>query len=115
MRICIGLGVGLLLSATIAMAQPAGPPPGGPASGPYNGGPPGPPGPGAPPGPGGGGHGPGFGPPMMGPPPPPPSKGAVFRLGDGSRRIFIKCADDDSTKLCMDAIGPLLNKLLESK
>ena len=49
----------------------------------------------------------------MGPPPPPPSKGAQFRLGDGNRRIFIKCADDDSTKVCMDAIGPLLNKLLE--
>ena len=51
----------------------------------------------------------------MGPPPPPPSKGAQFRLGDGNRQIFIKCADDNSTKVCMDAIGPLLNKLLESK
>jgi hypothetical protein len=50
---------------------------------------------------------------MMGPPPPP--KGAEFRLGDGNRRIYIKCADDDSTKVCMDAVGPLLDKFIGNK
>jgi hypothetical protein len=96
-KIGIGLGVGLLLVAAAAIAQPAGPPPGG------RGGPGGPGGP-------AGGEG-------MGPSGPPPhvSKGASFRIADGNRRIFIKCADEDSTKSCMDAIGPLMNKLLESK
>ncbi len=104
-KIAAGIGLALLLVATIAIAQPA--PPGGPPNPPAYGGPGalgGPPGPGGPGGPGRM---------RMGPPPPPPSKGAQFRLGDGNRRIFIKCADDDSTKVCMDAIGPLLNKLLE--
>ena len=106
-KIAAGIGLALLLVATIAIAQPA--PPGGPPNPPAYGGPGalgGPPGPGGPGGPGRL---------RMGPPPPPPSKGAQFRLGDGNRQIFIKCADDDSTKVCMDAIGPLLNKLLESK
>jgi len=87
----LGIGAGLVAIAAIVMAQTPPPPPGGP---------------------GGPGHGPGFGPPMM---PPPPSKGAEFRLADGNRRIFIKCADDDSTKVCIDAIGPVLNKLIDMK
>lgn len=109
------IGAVALLTASVASAQPA-PPFGGPPGGPHFGGPPGPPG-GGPPGEGpqfGGPPGPG-GPSGMGPPPPPPTKGAVFRIGDGSRRVFIKCADDDSTKTCMDAVGPLLDKLLSSK
>ena len=109
-KIAAGIGLALLLVATIAIAQPA--PPGGPPNPPAYGGPGGPGAFGGPPGPGGPG---GPGRMRMGPPPPPPSKGAQFRLGDGNRQIFIKCADDDSTKVCMDAIGPLLNKLLESK
>jgi hypothetical protein len=106
----LGIGAGLLAIAAIVMAQT--PPPGGPSNTPYYGGPPGQSGQDGPPGPGGPGRGPGFGPPMM---LPPPTKGAEFRLGDGTRKIFIKCADDDSTKLCMDAIGPLLNKLIDMK
>src|SRR4051794_15661351 len=97
-KIGIGLGVSLLLLAAAAIAQPAGPPPGGPPGGRG-----GPGGPGGPPG------GDRFGPPPLA------SKGAAFRIADGNRRIFVKCADDDSTKACMDAVGPLLNKLLESK
>jgi len=42
-------------------------------------------------------------------------KGAQFRVVEGTRKIFIKCADDDSTKACVDALGPLFNKLLETK
>jgi hypothetical protein len=96
----LGIGAGLLATAAIVMAQTPPPSPGGPPNPPYFGGPPGP------------GHGPRFGPPMM---PPPPSKGAEFRLADGNRRILIKCADDDSTKACMDAVGPVLSKLIDMK
>ena len=110
----LGIGIGLLAIAGITMAQS--PPPGGPNGqfGGAQGG--GPSGPGGPPGGGGPGHGPGpgFRPHMM-MPPPPPSKGAQFRMADGNRRFFIKCADDDSTKACMEAVGPLLNKLTDSK
>jgi hypothetical protein len=97
-KIGIGLGIALLLIATLALAQAVAPPR-----------------PDGLPGLGGPGPGPGFGGPMMGAPPSTPTKGAEFRLGDSRRRIFIKCADDDNTKLCMDAIGPLLNKLLDAK
>ena len=100
----IFFGVAVSVLTQPALGQPAGGP-----GGPDAGGPSGPPGPGGP-----GEPGPGF---MhhMGPPPPQPSRGTVIRLSEGNRRIFIKCSEDDSTKACVDAIGPILNKLLEAK
>jgi hypothetical protein len=103
-KLAIGLGVAAGLTAVAAIAAVAQTPSGGPS----------------PAGPGGGpgifahgpGGGPGFGPPMMGPP---PSKGAEFRFGGDGRRILVKCADDDNTKACMDAVGPLLNKFIDNK
>ena len=106
----IVIAAGLMLVATFATAQPAGPPPGGFSGGPgWGGGPPGGPGMGPP------GHH--MGPPggHMGPPPPPPSRGAQFRFGLGERRIFIKCAEEDATKVCVDAILPVLDKMLQSR
>jgi hypothetical protein len=104
----IALSAGILLAATAALAQPAGPSTSGPPGGQKHRGPPGQYGPGA----GKHGRGPGFGVHKLSAP---SSKGAQFRLREGNRRISIKCADDDSTKACIDAIGPLLNKVLEMK
>jgi hypothetical protein len=59
--------------------------------------------------------GPGAGFMHMGVPPLPPTKGTLIRLTEGNRRILIKCSEDDSTKACVDAIGPMLTKLLETK
>jgi hypothetical protein len=43
-------------------------------------------------------------------------KGAIFRLsrGDGGPSIFIKCADGDTTKECVDAITPMLDQALHN-
>jgi hypothetical protein len=98
----------MLLAATAALAQPAGPSTSGPPSGQKYGAPRGQYGPDA----GKRGRGPGFGMHRLSAS---SSKGAQFRLREGNRRIFIKCADTDSTKACIDAIGPLLNKVLEMK
>jgi hypothetical protein len=100
-RIIALAGVTALLSGTVALAQT--PPPGGPRPGPEAGAPP-------PPPPGGPRRGPGpDGPPP--PPPPPPSKGAHVILERGDARIDLKCADDDSTKVCADVALQLVDKL----
>ncbi len=101
-KIVLGLGFAALLVAAAALAQPAGPPPGGGSDGADN-------------GPGPQGRGPGFFMRRPAPHPPALSKGAQFRFGEGNRRVLVKCADDDSTKACLDAVGPLLNKILETK
>lgn len=88
MRLSILFAIVLTLMAGVAVAQPAGPP---------SAGPPGPSGP----------H-PGMG-------PPPPTRGAQFALGQGDRRMFIKCADEDSTKACVDAVSAILDKMLQSR
>ena len=50
-----------------------------------------------------------------GPPPPPPfpmpSKAAHFVIKDGSRRIDVKCADDEPTKVCADTVLQIIDKL----
>jgi hypothetical protein len=55
-------------------------------------------------------HGPGRDGRGMGPA---PSKGAAFRLNlaDGSR-LGIRCADEDSTQECVEAIMPMLDRIL---
>ena len=67
---------------------------------------------GRPGGPGMGMHRPG----MMPPPPAeltlPETKGAVFVFeGPGRGRIVIKCADEDSTQSCAEAVKPLLDTI----
>lgn len=50
-----------------------------------------------------------------GPPPPPPfrmpSKAAHFMIEDGPRRIDVKCADDEPTKVCADTVLQIIDKL----
>lgn len=48
-----------------------------------------------------------------GPPPPfpMPSKAAHFMIEDGSRRIDIKCAEDEPTKVCADTVLQIIEKL----
>lgn len=49
-----------------------------------------------------------------GPPPPPfpmPSKAAHFMIQDGPRRIDVKCADDEPTKVCADTLLQIIDKL----
>lgn len=49
-----------------------------------------------------------------GPPPPPfpaPSKAAHFMIEDGQRRIDVKCADDEPTKVCADTVMQIIDKL----
>lgn len=44
-----------------------------------------------------------------------PSKGASFVFtAPGEGRIMIKCADEDSTQACADAVRPLLQMMLEA-
>ncbi|MFM9860385.1 hypothetical protein RUR49_18145 [Pseudoxanthobacter sp. M-2] len=44
-----------------------------------------------------------------------PSKGASFVFtAPGEGRIMIKCADEDSTQACADAVRPLLELMLQS-
>jgi hypothetical protein len=45
------------------------------------------------------------------PMPPPPSKAAHFRVEEGDRKIDIKCADDEPTKVCADVLLQLIDKL----
>ena len=40
-----------------------------------------------------------------------PSKAAVFNFRKGDARVFIKCADDEPTKACIDAASALMDKL----
>lgn len=40
-----------------------------------------------------------------------PSKAAIFNFRKGDARVFIKCADDESTKACVDAASALMDKL----
>jgi hypothetical protein len=41
----------------------------------------------------------------------PPSKAAHFRIEDGDKKIDIKCADDEPTKVCADVLLQLIDKL----
>lgn len=44
-----------------------------------------------------------------------PSKGASFVFtAPGEGRIMIKCADEDSTQACADAVRPLLQMMLQA-
>lgn len=44
-----------------------------------------------------------------------PSKGASFVFtAPGEGRIMIKCADEDSTQACADAVRPLLELMLQN-
>jgi hypothetical protein len=44
-----------------------------------------------------------------------PSKGASFVFAaPGEGRIMIKCADEDSTQACADAVKPLLEMMLKA-
>ena len=44
-----------------------------------------------------------------------PSKGASFVFAaPGEGRIMIKCADEDSTQACADAVKPLLEMMLQA-
>ncbi len=45
------------------------------------------------------------------PPPPPPSKAARFHIQDGDVKIYIKCADDEPTKVCADLLLQMLDRL----
>jgi hypothetical protein len=40
-----------------------------------------------------------------------PPKGAVFMFHDGDQHVLIKCADDESTKACVDGATTLMDKL----
>ncbi len=69
---------------------------------------------------GGPGHMPMGGPGMMGHDGPgemmrmmhmPPPKAAVFMIESNGLRVRIKCADEESTKACVDAAGTLIDKL----
>lgn len=42
---------------------------------------------------------------------PPPSKAAHFRFVHGNDMVEVKCADDESTRACVDALVTLLDKL----
>ena len=92
------------LVASIAMAQTPPPPP--------DGGPPPPP----PPNGMDGGRGPGG---FMHdgfrhghrPPMPPPLKAAVFRFRAGDRSVFVKCAEDEPTKACTDAVAAMMQSI----
>ena len=42
-------------------------------------------------------------------------KGGHLRFGRGETRIDFKCAADDSTKACVDALMPLVDKLLQAR
>ena len=52
---------------------------------------------------------------FQGPPPPPPPRGAVIRITDGTHDIDIKCADDDATKACVEAILPVIDRALQPR
>ena len=41
-------------------------------------------------------------------------KGAQFDLSRDDKHVFIQCADQDSTKACVDAVEQLLDRVLES-
>lgn len=57
----------------------------------------------------------GMRPPMAGMPhphrPPPPSKAARFRLKSGDLELGVTCAEEDTTKACVDAIGTLIDRI----
>lgn len=85
------------LVASVAIAQPA-PPPGGPQGGPPPGGPP---------------HGmegmEGHGGWMHGRRRmPPPTKAAFFNFRHGEDVVTVKCADDEPTKACTDAVAAMI-------
>ena len=54
-------------------------------------------------GPGGFMHG--HRPPMM------PPKAAIFRFRSGDRSVFVKCAEDEPTKSCTDAVAAMMNAI----
>ncbi|GJE27380.1 hypothetical protein [Methylobacterium organophilum] len=107
--VAAGLVTLLGLSAAVAEPQPPGPP-GGPPPGPAEGARP---------------EGPRRGPPEgerdggFRPPPPPPrmpeTKGAHLRFHRGETGLDFKCAAEDSTKACVDALMPLVDKLLQPR
>lgn len=68
--------------------------------------------PGEPGGPGGM-AGPWRGGPHMHGPMPMGGKGAFLRVDKGGG-VTLKCADEDSTKTCLDAAGPLLERLIQA-
>jgi hypothetical protein len=45
---------------------------------------------------------------------PPPPKGAFFHLQRGDAQIAVKCADDEPTKACIEAVSQLLDKVTAS-
>ena len=45
------------------------------------------------------------------PPMPPPPKAAVFRFRKGDASVFVKCADDEPTKACTDAMQAMLGAI----
>ena len=47
----------------------------------------------------------------MRPPPPPPSKAAHFRVQRGDVALDVKCADDESMKVCADLAMQMLDKV----
>jgi hypothetical protein len=48
-------------------------------------------------------------------PPPPPSRAAHFHLRQGAIDIDAKCAEDEPTKVCVDALMTLMDKLAPTK
>ena len=40
-----------------------------------------------------------------------PPRGAVFMFRDGDERMLIKCADEEPTKVCVDAATTLIDKI----
>jgi len=45
---------------------------------------------------------------------PPPPKGAFFHLQRGDAQIAVKCADDEPTKACIEAVSQLFDKVTAS-
>jgi len=45
---------------------------------------------------------------------PPPSKGAEIRFDRNGQRFFFKCADEDTTKACVDALTPVLDTIMQA-
>ncbi|WP_430912318.1 hypothetical protein [Methylobacterium sp. sgz302541] len=104
MKTLVAAGLVVALSASAALAEPP---------------PPAPPGPPPPPGMA---DGPRRGPPegdrdgAWHPRPPMPGmKGGHLRFRRGETGIDFKCAAEDSTKACVDALMPLLDKLLQAR
>ncbi|KAB1071644.1 hypothetical protein [Methylobacterium planeticum] len=100
-------GAMLVSTACFAQTAPPSPPPGPPASGPSDGTRPDGPRRGPPDGEREGGWR--HRPPMLG------MKGGHLRFRRGETGIDFKCAADDTTKACVDALMPLVDKLLQGR